>query len=43
MQDEIKKGRQKVKKVKDGKYIDRCGVKIWSDMDDWLDVAQNIR
>ena len=34
---------KKVKKEKDGKYIDRCCVKIWSKTNEWLDVAQEIR
>ena len=43
MQDKIKKYEKKVKKAKDGKYIDRYGVKIWSKRNKWLDVAQEIR
>ena len=43
MQGKICKDGKKVKKRKDGKYIDRCCVKIWSKMNEWLDVAQEIR
>ena len=43
VQGEIKKCGKKVKRAKKKKYIYRYRVKIWSDRNDWLDVAQDIR
>ena len=43
MQGSINEGGKKVKKQKWLKYIDRYYVKIWSKMNEWLDVAQEIR
>ena len=43
MQGKIRKCERKVKKAKDGQYVDRCCVKIWSKINEWLDVAQEIK
>ena len=43
MQDEIRKCGKKVKKTKDGKYVNRYGVKIWSETDEYLKIVQEIR
>ena len=43
MQGKIRRWGKKVKKTKDGKYVDRYGIKIWSKTNEWLDVAQEIR
>ena len=43
MQGEISKDGKKVKEKKDGQYIDRCCVKIWSKINKWFNVAQEIK
>ena len=44
MQDKIRKCGKKVKKAKNIYiYIYKYRVKIWSDRNNWLDVAQDIR
>ena len=43
MQDGIWECGKNIKKAKDGKYIDGYYVKIWNRMNEWLDVAQEIR
>ena len=43
MQDEMWECGKKVKKAKDGKYVNRYGVKIWSQTNKYLNIAQEIR